>query len=79
MKKKKNYVEIVRDFVKKEECKPPKKNIPEIKKTQEDKFRRSASQRRSSTTRYQRFFYGHCFNYSNLGHKSINYRSCAKN
>jgi hypothetical protein len=74
-----SYAEIVRDFVKKEECKPPKKNIPEIKKTQEDEFRRSASQRRSSTPRYQRFFYGHCFNCANFGHKVVNCRAYAKN
>jgi hypothetical protein len=29
-----------------EECNPPKKNIPEIKKTQEDEFRRISSKRR---------------------------------
>jgi hypothetical protein len=65
--------------VKKEECMPPKKNIPEVKKTQEDKFRRSASQRRSSIPRYQRFFYGHCFNCANFGHKVVNCRAYAKN
>jgi hypothetical protein len=41
---KNSYVEIVKDFVKKEECMPPKNNIPEINKTQENEFRRSASQ-----------------------------------
>ena len=40
---KRSYAEIVKDYVKKEECMPPKKNISEVKKTQEDKFRRSAS------------------------------------
>jgi hypothetical protein len=36
------YEEIVKYFFKKEECMPPKKNILEIKKTQEVEFKRSA-------------------------------------
>ena len=58
---------------------PPKNNIPEIKKTQEEKFRRSASQRRSSIPRYQRLFYGHCFNCANFGLKVVNFIAYAKN
>jgi hypothetical protein len=45
----------------------------------EDKFRRSAFQRRSSTPRYQRFFYGHCFNYANFRQKVVNCRDYDKN
>jgi len=60
------YIEIVKDFVKKEECMPPKNNIPEVKKAQEKIFRRSLLQRRSFIPKYQRFFYGHCFNFANL-------------
>jgi hypothetical protein len=77
-KNKKNYAYIVRYFVKKEECKPPKNNIPEIKKTQEDEFIRSASQRILSTPMYQRLFYGNFFNFANFAHKVVNCRSYAK-
>jgi hypothetical protein len=38
-----------------------------------------ASQRRSYTLRYQRFFYVHCFNFVNFGHKVVNCRVYAKN
>jgi hypothetical protein len=65
--------------VKKEECMPPKKNISEINKTQEDEFKRSALKRKSSTPKYQIFFNVHCFNYANFGHGAVNYRAYAKN
>jgi len=74
-----SYADIVKDSIKNEEWIPPKKNIPEVKKTQEEKFRRSASQRRSFIPRYQRFFYVHCFNCANFGHKVLNYRAYPKN
>jgi hypothetical protein len=74
-----SYAEIVKDYFKKVECIPPKKNILEGKKTQEEKFRRSASQRRLSIPKYQRLFYGHCFNCANFGHKVVNCRAYAKN
>jgi hypothetical protein len=34
-------------------------------------FRRTTSQRRSFTPRYQNLFYGYCFNCTNFGHKAI--------
>jgi hypothetical protein len=74
-----SYADIFIDSVKKEECKPPKKNILEIKKTQEDKFRRSASQRRPYSPRYKIFFYDHCLDCANFGHKVVNCRAYAKN
>jgi hypothetical protein len=71
--------DIVGDSIKEEECKPPKKNIPEIKKTQEDEFKSSASQIISFVPEYQRFFYVHIFNCDNFGHKAVNCRAYAKN
>jgi hypothetical protein len=47
--------------------------------TQENEFRRSASQIRSYTPKYQRIFYGHCFNFANFGHKAIKRWTYAKN
>ena len=51
----------------------------EHSRNKEDEFRRSASQRRSFTSRYQRFFYGHFFNCANFGHKAVNCKAYAKN
>jgi hypothetical protein len=76
---KRSYAEVFRDSVKKEECKPPKKNILEIKKTQEDKFTKSASHKISSIPTYHRLFYGHSFNCANFGLKAIKCRAYAKN
>ena len=36
-----------------------------------NEFRRTTSQRRSFTPKYQNFFYGHCFNCTNFGHKVV--------
>jgi hypothetical protein len=77
--KKRIYAWIFIYSVKKEECKPPKKKILEINKTQEEKFRMSASQRRSSIPRYQIFFYDYCFDCDNFGHKYVNCRAYARN
>jgi hypothetical protein len=104
--------EVIRGPIKKEEGEPSKKNIPEMKKTQEEdyrrgryqrisstfryqrhfnhcegnnireyhdqprhEFRRTTSQIRSYTPRYQNLFYGHCFNCNNFGHKAVDCRS----
>ena len=42
--------------MKKEECKPLKKNIPEVQKTQEEDYKRDEYQRRPFTFRQQRIF-----------------------
>jgi hypothetical protein len=47
--KPKTYAEVIKGSMKKEECKPLKKNIPEVQKTQEEDYRR-----RSSTFKPQR-------------------------
>jgi chromosome segregation ATPase len=38
------------------------------------KFRRTTPQRRSFTSRYANFFYGHCFYCTNFGHKVVDCR-----
>jgi chromosome segregation ATPase len=38
--KPKSYAEVIKGSMKKEECKPLKKNIPEVQKTQEEDYRR---------------------------------------
>jgi hypothetical protein len=45
------YVEVIKGSMKKEECKPLKKNTPEVQKTQEEDYRR-----RSSMIKPQRSF-----------------------
>jgi hypothetical protein len=57
--KAKSYVEFIRGSIKKEYCKPSKENIPEMKKTQEEYYRRDIYQIIPSTFRYQRSF-NHC-------------------
>jgi hypothetical protein len=47
--KPKTYAEVIKGSMKKEECNPLKKNIPEVQKTQEEDYRR-----RSSTFKPQR-------------------------
>jgi hypothetical protein len=54
--KAKSYVEVIRGPTKKEVCDPSKKNIPEMKKTQEEYYRRDGYQRTPSNFRYQRSF-----------------------
>jgi hypothetical protein len=41
--KPKTYVEVIKIFMKKEECKPLNKNIPEVQKTQEEDYKRTSS------------------------------------
>jgi hypothetical protein len=53
------YVEVVKGSIKKEECKPSKVNILEMKKHQEEYYRRDEYQRRPSTFSYQGSF-NHC-------------------
>jgi hypothetical protein len=114
--KDKSYAEVIKGPIKKEECEPSKKNIPEMKKTQEEdykrdgyqrrpstfryqrsfnhcegnniredhdqprhEFRRTTSQRRSFTPRYQSLFYGHCFTCNNFGHKVVDCRAYGRN
>jgi hypothetical protein len=43
------------------------------------KFRRTMPQRRSFTPRYANLFYGHCFYYTNFGHKVVGCRDCKRN
>ena len=42
-------------------------------------FRRTTSQRRSFTSRYQSLFYGYCFTCNNFGHKVVDCRSYGRN
>jgi hypothetical protein len=76
---KRRNADIVKDSVKKEESLPQKEKILEINNTQEDEFRRSASQIRSYTPKYQRLFHVHYFSCSNFGQKDVNWRAYAKN
>jgi hypothetical protein len=52
----KSYAEVIKGPTKKEECDPSKKNILEMKKTQEEDCRRDKYQRRPSTFKYRRSF-----------------------
>jgi hypothetical protein len=54
--KPKSYAEVIKGSIKKEECKPLKKNIPKGQKTQEEDYRRDGHQRRPSTFRQPRSF-----------------------
>jgi hypothetical protein len=52
--KTKSYAEVIKYHTKKEKCDPSKKNISEMKKTQEEDYIRDIYQRRPFTFRYQR-------------------------
>jgi hypothetical protein len=54
--KPKSYVEAIKGSIKKEECKPLKKNIPKGHKTPEEYYRRDGHQRIPSTFRKPRSF-----------------------
>jgi hypothetical protein len=111
-----SYVEVIVGPIKKEESDPSKKNILEMKITQEEDYkrdrhqrrpstfryqrsfnycegnnriedrdqprhglRRTISQKRSFTPRYQNLFYGHCFNCTNFGYKFVDCRGYERN
>ena len=110
--KAKSYVGFIRGPINKEECEPSKKNILEMKKTQEEdykrdiyqrifstfryqrsfnncegnnrredrdqprhEFKRTTSQIRSFTPKYQNLFHGYCFNCTKFGHKVVDCRA----
>jgi hypothetical protein len=52
----KSYVEIIKGYMKKEECKPLKENIPKVQKTQEEDHRRNKYQIRPFAFKQQRNF-----------------------
>jgi hypothetical protein len=54
-------------------------NIREYRDQPRHEFRKTTSQRRSFTPRYESFFYGHCFIFTNCGHKAADFKAYGRN
>jgi len=54
-------------------------NIREYHDQLNHEFRRNTSQRISFTSRYQNFFYGHCFYCTNFGHTVVDCKDYERN
>ena len=89
---KRSYIEIVKETVKKEDCKSLKENMQksEMKKHEEDQcawkesprshnndLTRHTPSRRPPMPRYQSIFLGLCYACNNYGHKAIDCRAYA--
>jgi hypothetical protein len=57
----------------------PQKSFNHDHDQSKKKFRRNSPQRRSFTPRYENLFYGHCFYYTNFGHKVVDCRDYKRN
>ena len=91
---KRSYVDIIREFVKKEDCETLKEDMYklEMNKNKEDDhawkqssithnndLRRYAPTRRPPIPRYQNFFFGLCYSCNNYVHKAIYCRDYTQN
>jgi chromosome segregation ATPase len=57
----------------------PQKSFNHDHDQSKKKFRRTTPQRRSFTPRYENLFYGHCFYFTNFGHKVADCRDYKRN
>ena len=91
---KRSYANIIREFVKKEDCEPLKEDMQKLdikknkeydcawkksRETHKDEFRRIAQARRSHIPKYWICFFGLCYSCNNYWHKAIDCRAYAWN
>jgi hypothetical protein len=76
--KPRSYEEVIKGYMKKEECNP-QRNLNHDHDQSRKEFRSTTPQRRSFTSRFVNFFYGHFFYCTKFGHKLADCRAYERN